>query len=146
MPRKRDLTDTVRDRIVRNRRAAAFVREEFLDLGDYDQVGRALRELVTRGELIKVAYGIYAKARRSNVTGKPVPKKPLIAIATEGLRKAGYKVSLSNAAQAYREGRSTQIPARQALNLGTQRVSRLIQFGPDKVIYEAAKPRRRRAT
>ena len=68
MPRKRDLTDLVRDRITRNRRAAAFVREDFLDLGDYDQVGRALRELVIRGELVRVSYGIYAKARRSIVT------------------------------------------------------------------------------
>lgn len=145
MPRKRDLTDLIRDRITRNRRAAAFVREDFLDLGDYDQVGRALRELVMRGELVRVSYGIYAKARRSTVTGKPVPKKPLIAIATEGLRKAGYKVSRSEAAQAYREGRSTQVPARLALNLGTQRVSRVIRFGPDKVVYETAKPRRRSA-
>jgi hypothetical protein len=146
MPRKLDLTDLVRNRIARNRRATAFVREDFLDLGDYDQVGRALRELVMRGVLVRVSYGIYAKARRSTVTGRAVPRKPLIAIATEGLRKAGYKVLPSQAAKAYREGRSTQVPARQALNLGDQRVSRVIQFGRDKVVYETAKPRGRRAT
>ena len=145
MPRKPDLTDLVQYRIRRNRRAAAFVREDFLDLGDYDQVGRALRELVRRGELVRVGYGIYGKARRSSVTGKPVPRKPLIAIATEGLRKAGYNVSQSKAAKAYREGRTTQIPARLALDLGKQRIARSIRFGPDKVVYETAKPRRRRA-
>ncbi|OGA29085.1 MAG: hypothetical protein A3I65_05460 [Betaproteobacteria bacterium RIFCSPLOWO2_02_FULL_68_150] len=145
MPRKPDLTDLVRDRIRRNRRAAALVREDFLDLGDYDQVGRALLELVRRGELVRVGYGIYGKARRSSITGKPIPAKPLIAIATEGLRKVGYMVSRSKAAAAYRKGRSTQIPARQALDVGKQRVARVIKFGPDKVVYETAKSRRRRA-
>lgn len=145
MPRKPDLADLVRDRIRRNRRAAAFVREDFLDLGDYDQVGRALLELVRRGELVRVGYGIYGKARRSSITGKPVPAKPLIAIATEGLRKVGYKISQSKAAVAYRKGRSTQVPARQALDVGRQRVARAIKFGRDKVVYETAKPRRRRA-
>ena len=145
MPRKPDLTDLVRDRIRRNRRAAALVREDFLDLGDYDQVGRALLELVRRGELVRVGYGIYGKARRSSITGKPIPANPLIAIATEGLRKVGYMVSRSKAAAAYRKGRSTQIPARQALDVGKQRVARVIKFGPDKVVYETAKSRRRRA-
>ncbi len=145
MPRKPDLTDLVRDRIRRNRRAAAFVREDFLDLGDYDQVGRALLELLRRGELVRVGYGIYGKARSSSITGRPVPRKPLIAIATEGLRKVGYKISPGKAAIAYRQGRSTQIPARSVLDVGKQRVARVIKFGPDKVVYETAKPRRRRA-
>ena len=145
MPRKPDLTDLVRSRIASNRRAAAFVREDFLDLSDYDQVGRALRELVNRGELVRVGYGIYGKARRSSITGRPVALKPIITIAAEGLRKLGYKVSPSEAAKAYREGRSTQVPARQALNLGNQRISRAIQFGRDKVFYETAKPRGRRS-
>ena len=143
MPRKPDLADRIGARIDANRRAAAFVRDDFLNLGGYDQVGRALRELVKRGRLVRVGYGIYGKARRSTVTGKPVPAKPVIAIATEGLRKVGYKVSPSEAARAYREGRSTQVPARQALNLAGQRISRVIQYGRDRVVYETAKPRGR---
>lgn len=143
MPRKLDLTARVAARIGTNRRALAFVREDFLDLAGYDQVGRALRELVKRGRLVRVGYGIYGKARPSTVTGKPVPTKPVIAIATEGLRKVGYKVSPSEAARAYREGRSTQVPARQALNIADQRISRVIQFGRDRVVYETAKSRGR---
>ncbi len=143
MPRKPDLADLIRNRIASNRRAAAFIREDFIDFGDYDQIGRALRELVSSGDLLRIGYGIYAKTRRSIVTGKPVPTKPLISIAAEGLRKLGYKVAPSKAAQAYREGRSTQFPVRQALNLGEQRVSRAIQLGRDKIVYETAKPRRR---
>lgn len=146
MPRKLDLAQQIQKRVAVNRRAGAFVRDEFLNLGGYDQVGRALRELVRDGALVRVGYGIYAKARRSTVTGKPVPTRPLISVATEGLRKLGYKVSPSAAALAYREGRSTQIPASQALNLGGKRISRAIRFGRDKIAYETAQPRRRKAS
>lgn len=40
-----------------------FLRADFEQLGGYDQVGRALRELVTEGKLLKIGYGLYAKAR-----------------------------------------------------------------------------------
>lgn len=141
--RKPTLTEFVAERIASNRRAAAFVREDFPDLGGYDQIGRALRELVKRGKLVRVGYGIYGKARSSTVTGKPVLVKPLVTIAAEGMRKLGYRVAPSEAARTYREGRSTQIPARQALNLDAQRVSRKIEFGRDRIFYETTKPGRR---
>ena len=146
MPRKPDLAQQIQNRVAANRRAGAFVREDFLGLGGYDQVGRALRELVRNGALVRVGYGIYAKARPSTVTGKPVPTRPLVSVATEGLRKLGYKVSPSAAAMAYRERRSTQIPASQALNLEGRRISRAIRFGREKITYETAQPVRRKAS
>ena len=36
-----------------------FLRADFDDLGGYDQVGRALRGLVQKGQLLKLGYGIY---------------------------------------------------------------------------------------
>lgn len=136
MPRKPVLAELVAKRVASNRRAAAFVREDFLDLGGYDQVGRALRQLVAEGKLVRVGQGIYGKARASTITGKPVPVKPLITIAAEGSRKLGYRVSPGRAAREYRDG-STQIPARQVLDLGKRKVSRKIQFGRDRVSYES---------
>jgi len=144
MPRKQTLTALIENRIVRSRRSGAFVREDFLDLGGYDQVGRALAELVRVGRLLRVGYGIYAKARRSSVTGKPIPTRPLISVATEGLRKLGYRVSPSRAALAYREGRTTQIPVRQVVNIGDRRLSREIKYGRDKIVYETAQSSRRK--
>ncbi len=35
-----------------------FTRDDFKDLAGYDQVGRALRELVKEGPLLKVGYGV----------------------------------------------------------------------------------------
>lgn len=136
MPRRQALADRIKERIERNRRATAFVRKDFKHLGDYDQVGRALRELVDRGVLARVGYGIYAKARPSRLTGKPVLRRPLIAVAVEGLRKIGYTVLPGVAAQANRDGRSTQMPVRQRLIVQKKRVSRVIAFGRDKISYE----------
>lgn len=41
-----------------------FTRGDFKDLAGYDQIGRALRELVKEGQLLKVGYGVYTKARK----------------------------------------------------------------------------------
>jgi len=41
---------------------AVFLRQDFDDLAGYDQVGRALRQLVSAGVLILIGYGLYAKA------------------------------------------------------------------------------------
>lgn len=46
-----------------------FLRQDFKSLGGYDQVGRALKELTRQGKLIRLGYGIYAKARPNRLTG-----------------------------------------------------------------------------
>lgn len=75
---------TIRDRIAkrirRSRRADVFVRDDFADFGAYDVVGRELRKLAGEGLLIKVGYGLYARANRSVLSGKPIPSAPLIEI------------------------------------------------------------------
>jgi hypothetical protein len=35
-----------------------FLREDFADLGGYDQVGRILKNLVRDGKIIKIGYGV----------------------------------------------------------------------------------------
>lgn len=44
------------------KRADVFVRADFQGIGSYDQVGRALRQLVLRGRLMKIGFGIYSRA------------------------------------------------------------------------------------
>jgi hypothetical protein len=118
------------------------VRDDFLDLSGYDQVGRALGDLVKDGTLVRAGSGLYTKARPSSITGQPVPRKPILSVAFEALRKLGYAVAQSNAAQDYKTGKSTQIPATQAINIGSQRISRNIGFGKMTVSYETTKSRR----
>jgi len=49
------------DRIERQRRDV-LLRSDFADLGGYDHVGRALRQLVQVGRLLKIGSGLYARA------------------------------------------------------------------------------------
>ena len=68
--------ETLESRLLKRidrKRGDVFLRADFEDLGGYDQVGRALRQLVRDGQLIKVGQGLYARARPSMTSGEPVP-------------------------------------------------------------------------
>ena len=47
-------------------KSSVLLREDFIDLGGYDQVGRALRQLAQKGKILKIGYGLYAKAKISS--------------------------------------------------------------------------------
>ena len=64
-------------RSVANRNADVFVRADFMPFGSQAQVGRALNELQSEGVLVKLGVGVYAKAKPSVLSGKPIPIKPL---------------------------------------------------------------------
>lgn len=52
-------------RSVANRNADVFVRADFMPFGSQAQVGRALTELLSKGALVKLGVGVYAKAKPS---------------------------------------------------------------------------------
>jgi hypothetical protein len=89
-----------------------FLRSDFEKLAGYDQVGRALRQLIAEGVLIKIGYGLYAKARLNRITGKPMlsAQGGFIEVAEEALSRLGVKWEPSKSIQAYQAG-SAQIPA-----------------------------------
>lgn len=58
--------ERVYQKIKRSRRYV-FERKDFDGFASYDQIGRALRQLVKQGELIKLGYGLYTKARMSTI-------------------------------------------------------------------------------
>jgi hypothetical protein len=86
--------------------------------------------------LVKVGFGLYAKARPSTISGKPVPTAPLLNIGLEVMQKIGVKADVGNDVIALREGRSTQIPMLPVINIGKARVSRKIALGSRQVVYE----------
>lgn len=57
---------------IRRSRKNVFLREDFEMLGGYVQVGRALNALTRCGTLIKIGYGLYAKAVENPLTKKPM--------------------------------------------------------------------------
>src|SRR5690349_12831146 len=95
---------------VSRKNCAVFVREDFKDLGGYDQIGRVLKELVRAGKIIKIGYGLYAKAKKSSLTGKIVPVAPLPTLAKEALERLGVETAPSSLEREYSAGRTTQVP------------------------------------
>lgn len=105
------LKSKVSTKISRSKREV-FLRSDFENLAGYDQVGRALRQLAVEGFLLKIGYGLYAKARPNRITGKPMlsAEGGFSQVAQEALSRLGVKWQPSESVQAYQAG-STQIPA-----------------------------------
>ncbi len=134
MPLKGTLQSRITYRIKRSA-AAAFVRQDFKDIGGYDQVGRILRELVKQEILISLGYGIYARAKKSSVTGNLIPEKSLPELSEEALKKLGVKIVPASAERAYNSGLSTQVPTGRVI--GVQgRVSRKISYKGKSIAFE----------
>ena len=76
-------------------------------------MGRALRDLVRSGELLKVGYGVYTKARQNQITGKIMPVCPggSDAVIVETLERLNVGYSFYGSSEKYLSGESTQIPA-----------------------------------
>ena len=134
MPIKQTLEGKIRYRIKRGR-DSVYIPPDFFDLSDRDQIGRVLRQLIKEGLLVKIGQGIYARAKLSSLTGKPVPEKDLRSLALEALKKLGIKTAPSSYEQAYNAGRSTQVPTGRVVGV-KDRVSRRIGFNGRYIKYE----------
>ncbi len=105
------LKSKVATKISRSKREV-FLRTDFEKLAGYDQIGRALRQLTSDGVLVKIGYGLYARARPNRITGKPMlaAKGGFTQVAEEALSRLGVKWEPSKSVLDYQSG-STQIPA-----------------------------------
>jgi len=107
-----NLKDRLHKKIRRSRRNV-FVRSDFISVSqDYDQVGRALRQLVKDKVLIKLGYGLYAKSRINPYTGKPMiaAKGGFNQVAKEALKRLDVPYQDMSAIIANDQG-VTQVPA-----------------------------------
>lgn len=121
---------------IAKKKSNVFIREDFADLGGYDQVGRALLKLTRQNSLAKLGYGVYAKTKISQLTGEVVPVAPLPALAKEALRKLGVKILPTRAEKDYQEGRSTQVPTGRLIGINKSRLSRKIGYRNASIYYE----------
>ncbi len=130
---------TVKERISASLRASkdgVFLRREFDRFGDYRQISRAVKELVADGLIVRVGYGVYARARKSSLSSRTVPESTLVSIGLEAMRKLGVKADVGKEARALRDGLSTQVPMLPIISIGKSRVCRKIGFGKRTVLYE----------
>jgi hypothetical protein len=96
-----------------------------------------LRRLARRGQLVKIGYGLYARATVSPLSGKAIPKKPLPALAAEALDRLDVETAPSSFAQDYNAGATTQAPMGRVLAV-KGRISRKIGYDGKFVTFERA--------
>ncbi|HCQ8324952.1 TPA: S-adenosylhomocysteine hydrolase [Klebsiella oxytoca] len=105
-----------------------FTRDDFKDLAGYDQIRRALRELLKVGDVV------YTKARKNTITGKLMPAAPggSAAVVIEALERLNVDYRLVGTTSAYNSGKSNQIPA--SLEIKTSpRFKRMFSVGNGKL-------------
>lgn len=130
---------TLKDRIkqkIKRSKDKVFLRCEFDRMGGYRQVGRALRELVLDGLLIKAGYGVYVISRKSSITGNIVADASITQVGFTVMQKLGIMADVGLSARLYRAGLTTQIPMAVVLDIGKSRIKRKIIIGKVKVRYE----------
>lgn len=67
---------SIRDRMIRSvtmRRGEVVLRSDFEQMGSQSQISRIFSDFVKEERLVRLGYGVFAKARISSLTGKPVP-------------------------------------------------------------------------
>ena len=127
MQKSRTLKQKIEYRMARRTSDDVFLPREFTDLSGEDQVLRALRTLVREGRLIRLGYGVYARARRSQLSGRTMVDSAngFSSAALQALTKLGVPWEASDSVKAYNEGRSTQIPVNPAVKVKSRFKRRL---------------------
>lgn len=134
MKKSQTLESKILARISR-RKSNVFLRDDFLDLGGYDQIGRGLKQLTEKGKLLRIGYGLYAKAKISSLNGETVPTATLPKLGKEALAKLKVKTLPTKAEIAYQQGRSTQVPTGRMIGV-KGRISRKIGYKGAYIAYE----------
>jgi hypothetical protein len=113
-----------------------FLPREFADLGGEDQVLRALRGMVSDGELVRLGYGVYGRAVVSRLSGTPILNSAtgFAGAARQALSKLGVAWEPTEAERAYNEGRSTQIPVNPVVRIKGRFARRLRYSGAELVV------------
>ncbi|WP_448140369.1 hypothetical protein [Sphingopyxis fribergensis] len=99
---------------IRRSKRNIFLRKDFQTLGSYAAVGRALRNAQEEGALVRIGYGLYAKAERSELTGCAAPIIGIRRLVSEALARLGKQIASTDVDDAYRRG-SNQVPTGRAI-------------------------------
>ena len=105
MDQPKTLKQKIKTRVARTKKTDVFLPRDFADLTGEDQVLPALRSLVCGGVLLRLGYGVYARATRSRISGRL-----MVSIANgfqsavlQALNKLGVPSQQSDSTKAYNE-------------------------------------------
>lgn len=118
-------------------RGTIFFVESFLFAGNAKAVNKALERLVAKGEIIRVAQGIYIRPKQSALLGNITPSVEEIAEAIARRDKARIVPTGIFALNAL--GLSTQVPLN-AVYL-TDGAARKIQIGKRSILFKKTSPK-----
>lgn len=114
---------SVKQRLLRSiaaRSGEVVLRRDVARFGSPAQVSKALNQLVAEGKLVRIGLGVYAKAAPGPISGIPMARQPLGALAAETFDRLGIAWQLGAAQRRYNE----------------RRISRRLQIGKQVVTYE----------
>lgn len=137
MPRKQTLRQKIEQRIARSKGEDVFLTREFKKFGGEDQIVRVLRTLVREGHLVRLGYGVYGRATRSRLSGKPMLSTPqgFSGAARQALDKLGVAWEPTRAERDYNAGRSTQVPVNPVVRV-KGRFSRHLHYRDTELVLE----------
>jgi len=130
---------TVNERIIYSisvSKSNVFLRRDFKLMGSKSQVNRTILNLIRDGLIVRIGLGVYARAKRSVLSGKPIPAQPVSVLAPEVLQRLGIEVYPSKLTRDYNEDKTTQIPIGNVVNVGSRRIKRKLGFGAQEIKYE----------
>ena len=137
-PPERDaVRETLETRLLKRidrKRGDVFLRADFADLGGYNQLGRALRELVRQGRLLRIGYGLYSRAIKSPFDNRLVPPRGLSTL-KEALKRTGIETFPSRSLRDHNAGRTTQVPTGRVVGVDRQ-IRRRIGYGGIVLSFE----------
>jgi hypothetical protein len=113
-----------------------FIRKDFELLGGYAQVGRVLRRLILQGKLIRIGYGLYAKAMISPISKRSIPRIGIRILATDALERL-YKIPTfpSSFEKSYNSQETTQVPTGRVIGV-KERITRKIGYDGKYITFE----------
>lgn len=135
--KSQNLKDKIRQRVSKSSKNV-FLRKDFADLGEYDQVGRALAAIIKDGGLSKLGVGLYVKVCPSKYKeGKTILADPggFKAVSREALDRLGIPWEPSRTEREYNAGLTTQVPFNAAV-IVKKRFSRKIRWQGLELICE----------
>lgn len=111
------------------------LRSEISFLGSPRQISRCLNELEELGYIIRIGYGVYAKAEFGEYINKPMLIDGFDVVVREALTKLGIIWEPGTAEREYNAGLTTQVPARTVLRLKSRYRGHLT-YGSRKLLVE----------
>ncbi|OAT26766.1 DUF6088 family protein [Proteus myxofaciens] len=120
----------ISQKLKRSRRYV-FERKDFENIASYDQIGRALNQLIKQDELMKIGYGLYTKARKNSLTKRLMPTHPggTDAILREILKMKGVNFEIDPLSLQSLSGNSAQIPSSVRYSWDTKLFNRKLVIG-----------------